>query len=95
MPMLKDAPCREISYTVQTFDGIDTCGKRLAAELKETIRDTPSLKYISVFGHSMGGLIARHALGSILSNKLLYAQIADCSNRSTFCTLACLSETQS
>lgn len=52
------------SFVLQTFEGIDTCGKRLAAELREAVKKSPSLKLISVFGHSMGGLILRHALGS-------------------------------
>lgn len=34
-----------------TFEGIDTCGARLAEEIKEVVRQNPSLKEISVVGH--------------------------------------------
>ncbi|QDZ24487.1 alpha/beta-hydrolase [Chloropicon primus] len=48
---------------LKTFDGIDTCGGRLAEEIKDIVREQPSLKTLSVVGHSLGGLISRYALG--------------------------------
>lgn len=48
---------------MQTFDGIDMCGKRLAAEIQEVIAANPQLQYISMVGHSMGGLLIRYAAG--------------------------------
>ena len=50
-------------YTAQTYEGIDKCGERLAEEVKGYVEEHPALQRISVVGHSMGGLIARYALG--------------------------------
>ena len=52
------APC-----SVQTYQGIDRCGERLAEEVGAYVQQHPALQRISVVGHSMGGLIARYALG--------------------------------
>jgi triacylglycerol esterase/lipase EstA (alpha/beta hydrolase family) len=43
--------------------GIDVCGQRLAQEVQQLVSSTPSLTTISFIGHSMGGLIARYAIG--------------------------------
>lgn len=48
---------------LQTYDGIDTCGDRLALEIQSKIEDYPSLEKISLLGHSMGGLLVRFAAG--------------------------------
>lgn len=48
-----------------TYQGIDTCGHRLADEVKTIIATNPNLERISVLGHSMGGLILRYALGEL------------------------------
>jgi hypothetical protein len=53
------------SSSLQTFHGIDTCGKRLAEEIRLVVAKYPSLKYISFLGHSMGGLLVRHAVGHL------------------------------
>ena len=50
---------------LKTFDGIDVCGERLADEIRDIVRSEPGLKYISVVGHSLGGLIARYAIGAL------------------------------
>ena len=59
--------CRSIGlyspYSVQTYQGIDRCGERLAQEVGAYVQQHPALQRISVVGHSMGGLIARYALG--------------------------------
>lgn len=47
----------------KTFDGIDTCGQRLAQEVCDVVAANPSLRSISFVGHSMGGLLARCAIG--------------------------------
>lgn len=47
----------------KTFDGIDTCGRRLAQEVCDVVAANPSLRSISFVGHSMGGLLARCAIG--------------------------------
>lgn len=41
----------------KTFDGIDTCGERLAEEIREVAAQHPRLRRISILSHSMGGLI--------------------------------------
>ena len=48
---------------MQTYQGIDRCGERLAEEVNGYVDEHPALQRISVVGHSMGGLIARYALG--------------------------------
>ncbi len=42
---------------LQTFDGIDTCGERLADEIRAVAAQHPRLRRISFLAHSMGGLI--------------------------------------
>ena len=58
--------CINLLPGLQTTDGIDQCGMRLAEEIKGVVARNPSLEYISVLGHSMGGLIARYAIGETL-----------------------------
>lgn len=48
---------------MQTYRGIDACGQRLVEEIQECVSKHPNLDRLSIFGHSMGGLIARYALG--------------------------------
>ncbi|KAL3162411.1 hypothetical protein ABBQ32_010082 [Trebouxia sp. C0010 RCD-2024] len=49
----------------QTYDGIDTCGDRLAVEIEHKVKEYPSLQNISLLGHSMGGLLVRYAAGKL------------------------------
>lgn len=49
---------------LQTYDGIDTCGDRLAVEIEHKAQEYPSLQNISLLGHSMGGLLVRYAAGA-------------------------------
>ena len=51
-------------YTA-TYRGIDTCGARLADEIAAVAADNPALRRLSVVGHSMGGLVARYAVGQL------------------------------
>jgi hypothetical protein len=46
-----------------TEKGIDVAGERLAEEVRKIIADNASLKEISFVGLSLGGLIARYAIG--------------------------------
>lgn len=48
-----------VNVRLQTYHGIDKCGERLANEIRQVAQQHPSLKRISVIGHSMGGLLAR------------------------------------
>ncbi|KAK9842249.1 hypothetical protein WJX81_002631 [Elliptochloris bilobata] len=52
-----------VNSRFKTFEGIDSCGKRLAEEVREYVSQTPGLERISVIGHSMGGLISRYVIG--------------------------------
>ena len=52
---------------LQTYEGIDRCGQRLAEEVTEYVAVHPDLERISLIGHSMGGLIGRYALGDAFS----------------------------
>ncbi|KAL8263300.1 hypothetical protein R6Q59_024649 [Mikania micrantha] len=55
----------------KTFAGIDGAGKRLADEVKQVVKTRENLKRISFLAHSLGGLIARYAVG------VLYTRIDD------------------
>ncbi|GAQ82837.1 hypothetical protein KFL_001260070 [Klebsormidium nitens] len=52
----------EASPGKKTLEGIDVTGLRLAEEVKQVVKDNPGLSRISFVGHSLGGLIARHAI---------------------------------
>jgi membrane protein YqaA with SNARE-associated domain len=69
--MLKKYPqdllvhCSKRNHSTQTFDGVDVMGERLAEEVRSVIKRHPSLQKISFVGHSLGGLIARYAIGRL------------------------------
>ncbi|TVU28974.1 hypothetical protein EJB05_20515 [Eragrostis curvula] len=48
-----------------TLDGIDVMGERLAQEVIEEINRRPQIKKISFVAHSVGGLVARYAIGRL------------------------------
>ncbi|XP_047323705.1 lipid droplet phospholipase 1-like [Impatiens glandulifera] len=50
---------------MQTFDGVDVMGKRLADEVLKVVDCYPDLEKISFVGHSLGGLIARYAVAKL------------------------------
>ncbi|KAF2822253.1 lipase/serine esteras-like protein [Ophiobolus disseminans] len=54
-----------------TYDGVDTGGERVASEvehrLEELAQDGHDIKKISVIGYSLGGLVARFAIGLLYS----------------------------
>ena len=53
----------------RTFDGVDVCGARLAAEVEALVAaEGAGLETISIVGHSLGGLIGRYAVG-VLSDE--------------------------
>ncbi|ORY14453.1 lipase/serine esteras-like protein [Clohesyomyces aquaticus] len=62
-----------------TYDGIELGGERLANEIEELLeelaRDGTHIKKLSITGYSMGGLIARYAIG-LLFHKGLFDRIA-------------------
>ncbi|XP_027332915.1 uncharacterized protein LOC113847813 isoform X2 [Abrus precatorius] len=48
-----------------TFDGVDTMGERLAEEVLSVARRWPEVQKISFVAHSLGGLVARYAIGRL------------------------------
>jgi len=52
----------------KTRDGVSSGGNRLAAEIEETVKSTPSLEYFSIVGNSLGGLYARYAVMKLYSD---------------------------
>ncbi|KAI5798449.1 putative serine esterase-domain-containing protein [Pyronema domesticum] len=70
-----------------TYDGIDTCGERVAWEIENEIKESENegvkIKKISVVGYSLGGLIARYSIG-LLYSKGYFDEIEPMN----FCTFA-------
>ncbi|MCO5559706.1 hypothetical protein L7F22_013307 [Adiantum nelumboides] len=59
--------CSACNSSTLTFDGVDVMGHRLAAEVKEVVMDSPNLTKISFMAHSLGGLVARYAIGQLFT----------------------------
>lgn len=57
--------CSERNVSMLTLDGVDVMGERLAGEVLEVIERKPNLKKISFVAHSVGGLVARYAIGKL------------------------------
>ncbi|KAL6778698.1 CPL18 [Auxenochlorella protothecoides x Auxenochlorella symbiontica] len=55
----------EVNEFKKTYEGIDGCGERLVEEIHGLMAQYPLLEEISILGHSMGGLIARYAMGRL------------------------------
>ncbi|XP_022730840.1 uncharacterized protein LOC111285559 isoform X5 [Durio zibethinus] len=48
-----------------TLDGVDVMGERLVKEVIDVIQEKPNLRKISFVAHSVGGLVARYAIGRL------------------------------
>ncbi|XP_010258786.1 PREDICTED: putative lipase YOR059C [Nelumbo nucifera] len=57
--------CSERNVSKLTLDGIDIMGERLAEEVIEVTKQNPGLQKISFVAHSLGGLVARYAIGKL------------------------------
>lgn len=57
--------CSERNMASLTLDGVDVMGERLAEEVLELIKQKPKLRKISFVAHSVGGLVARYAIGRL------------------------------
>ncbi|KAG9452195.1 hypothetical protein H6P81_005099 [Aristolochia fimbriata] len=57
--------CSESNILKLTLDGVDVMGERLAEEVVEIIKRKPQLRKISFIAHSVGGLVARYAIGRL------------------------------
>ncbi|KAM1624884.1 hypothetical protein ACFX2K_023025 [Malus domestica] len=55
----------ECSSSRLTFDGVDLMGERLAEEVLAVIRKRFEVRKISFVAHSLGGLVARYAIGRL------------------------------
>ncbi|KAH9647933.1 DUF676 domain-containing protein [Citrus sinensis] len=57
--------CSERNMSKLTLDGVDVMGERLAQEVLEVIERKRNLRKISFVAHSVGGLVARYAIGKL------------------------------
>ncbi|KAJ7974836.1 alpha/beta-Hydrolases superfamily protein [Quillaja saponaria] len=57
--------CSERNVSKLTLDGVDVMGERLAEEVREVIQRKPDICKISFVAHSVGGLVARYAIGRL------------------------------
>ncbi|KAK7856552.1 hypothetical protein CFP56_022605 [Quercus suber] len=57
--------CSERNVSKLTLDGVDVMGERLVEEVLELIQRKPNLSMISFVAHSVGGLVARYAIGRL------------------------------
>ncbi|VAI47657.1 unnamed protein product [Triticum turgidum subsp. durum] len=57
--------CSNSNMHKLTLDGIDVMGERLAQEVIEEINKRPQITKISFVAHSVGGLVARYAIGRL------------------------------
>ncbi|XP_038983813.1 putative lipase ROG1 isoform X2 [Phoenix dactylifera] len=48
-----------------TFDGVDLMGERLAEEVRSVVKRRGGVRKISFVAHSLGGLVARYAIGRL------------------------------
>ncbi|XP_072982528.1 putative lipase YDR444W isoform X2 [Typha latifolia] len=48
-----------------TFDGVDLMGERLAKEVRSVVKQRRGVQRISFVAHSLGGLVARYAIGRL------------------------------
>ncbi|GKV00506.1 hypothetical protein SLEP1_g13182 [Rubroshorea leprosula] len=55
----------ECNSSKLTFDGVDLMGERLAEEVLAVVRQRPEVQKISFVAHSLGGLVARYAIGRL------------------------------
>ncbi|KAG5049349.1 hypothetical protein JHK85_010452 [Glycine max] len=55
----------ECNSSKLTFDGVDTMGERLAEEVLSVVKRWPEVQKISFVAHSLGGLVARYAIGRL------------------------------
>jgi hypothetical protein len=59
-------PCACSPLPLQrTWDGVDVCAARVLRLLLETVSAHPSLRHVSLFGYSFGGLVARYLAGAL------------------------------
>ncbi|KAF3339255.1 lipase ROG1 [Carex littledalei] len=55
----------ECNSAMLTFDGVDLMGERLADEVRSVVVQRRGVQKISFVAHSLGGLVARYAIGRL------------------------------
>ncbi|XP_071725328.1 putative lipase YDR444W [Rutidosis leptorrhynchoides] len=68
--------CSECNSATLTFDGVDRMGERLAEEVLAVAQRWPKVSKISFVAHSLGGLVARYAIGRLYECSSNEAKIA-------------------
>ncbi|KAF9622952.1 hypothetical protein IFM89_035667 [Coptis chinensis] len=63
--------CSECNSGTLTFDGVDVMAERLAQEVMTVVNRRPKLQKISFVAHSLGGLVARYAIGRLYKQDIL------------------------
>ncbi|KAG6511743.1 hypothetical protein ZIOFF_029820 [Zingiber officinale] len=58
-------PGSECNSSRLTFDGVDLMGDRLAEEVRTVVKLRGGVRKISFVAHSLGGLVARYAIGRL------------------------------
>ncbi|KAG6516109.1 hypothetical protein ZIOFF_026557 [Zingiber officinale] len=58
-------PGSECNSSRLTFDGVDLMGDRLAEEVRTVVKQRGGVRKISFVAHSLGGLVARYAIGRL------------------------------
>nr|XP_010919690.2 putative lipase YOR059C [Elaeis guineensis] len=85
--------CSEKNMHQLTLDGVDIMGDRLAEEVLEVIERRPEIQKISFIAHSVGGLVARYAIGRLYRpprrrpKEDLPDDVSDDNSRGTICGL--------
>ncbi|KAJ4745087.1 alpha/beta-Hydrolases superfamily protein [Rhynchospora pubera] len=69
----------ECNSAMLTFDGVDLMGERLADEVRSVVVQRRGVQKISFVAHSLGGLVARYAIGRLYEAP---SQIESCTNKS-------------
>ncbi|KAI9125852.1 hypothetical protein K1719_003270 [Acacia pycnantha] len=67
-----------------TFDGVDTMGERLAEEVRSVVRRWPEVRKISFVAHSLGGLVARYAIGRLYDYSLTSRPVVTSATKNDF-----------
>ncbi|KAF6149918.1 hypothetical protein GIB67_008639 [Kingdonia uniflora] len=79
--------CSLRNASMRTFDGVDVMGDRLAEEIIEEIKRLPEVRKISFVAHSVGGLVARYAIGRLYipPNLVVSTDASNEDSRGTIC----------
>ncbi|AMD21175.1 HEL105Cp [Eremothecium sinecaudum] len=81
----------QLNQGYRTYDGIDICGYRVADEIEErlvVLNSVPTdvVTKFSLVGYSMGGLIARYAIGILYAKQKFQNYKLELINFTTFCS---------